>query len=77
MKARKPLLKTLLARVFGAKAAPQPAPAPSPFRKPAQPRPVTSSIEGLEGRIAPASLIDLRTVLPSQETVLLERINRA
>ena len=63
MKARKPLLKTLLARVFGAKAAPQPAPAPSPFRKPAQPRPVTSSIEGLEGRIAPASLIDLRTVL--------------
>ena len=61
MKARKPLLKTLLARVFGMKAAPQPE--PSPFRKPATKRKVTSSIEGLEGRIAPASLIDLRTVL--------------
>ena len=61
MKARKPLLKTLLARVFGVKAAPQPE--PSPIRKPATKRKIASSIEGLEGRIAPASLIDLRTVL--------------
>lgn len=61
MKARKPILKTLLARVFGAKAAPQPEPVP--FRKPVKPSKVTSSIEGLEGRIAPASLIDVKTLL--------------
>ncbi len=60
MKRRKSLLKTLLGKLRK-----EPTP-PTVVRvepeRPAGRRPVGSSIEGLEGRIAPASLISLNTV---------------
>jgi hypothetical protein len=55
MKSRKPLLKSLLAKFRKTAAATEPTPRPRP-RKPAE-RKVVSTIEGLEGRIAPATLL--------------------
>lgn len=57
MKPRKPLLKSLLGKLRKTSAAAAPEPPARPVRREPSPRKVVSSIEGLEGRIAPATLV--------------------